>query len=45
MPRRRPLAVTFGAAAAFLRAAGQQGRRARGRTTQRIMDDIAALLP
>jgi 1-acyl-sn-glycerol-3-phosphate acyltransferase len=44
IPRRHPLAVTFGPPRRFSRN-GEQGRLARGRTTQRIMDDIAALLP
>ena len=44
IPRRHPLAVTFGPPRHFSRDA-EQGRLARGRTTQRIMDDIAALLP
>jgi len=43
IPRRHPLAVTFGPPRRFSRN-GEQGRLARGRTTQRIMDDIAALL-
>lgn len=44
IPRRHPLAVTFGPPRHFSRDA-EQGRLASGRTTQRIMDDIAALLP
>jgi 1-acyl-sn-glycerol-3-phosphate acyltransferase len=44
IPRRHPLAVSFGPARRFARDAGL-GRLARGRITQRIMDDIAALLP
>ncbi len=44
IPRRHPLAVTFGPPRHFPRDAGH-GRLARGRITQRIMDDIAALLP
>ncbi len=44
IPRRHPLAVAFGPPRRFLREAGH-GRVARGRITQRIMDDIAALLP
>lgn len=44
IPRRHPLAVSFGPARRFPRDAGL-GRLARGRITQRIMDDIAALLP
>jgi 1-acyl-sn-glycerol-3-phosphate acyltransferase len=44
IPRCHPLAVTFGPPRRFPRDA-EQGRLARGRTTQRIMDDIAALLP
>jgi 1-acyl-sn-glycerol-3-phosphate acyltransferase len=44
IPRRHPLAVTFGPPRRFSRDAGP-GRQARGRITQRIMDDIAALLP
>jgi 1-acyl-sn-glycerol-3-phosphate acyltransferase len=44
IPRRHPLAVTFGPPRRFLREAGH-GRAARGRITQRIMDDIATLLP
>ena len=44
IPRRHPLAVGFGPARRFSRDAGF-GRLARGRITQRIMDDIAALLP
>lgn len=43
LPRRHPLSVRFGPARRF---ASHQtsGRAARGETTQRIMDDIAALL-
>ncbi|MBM3220292.1 MAG: 1-acyl-sn-glycerol-3-phosphate acyltransferase [Candidatus Rokubacteria bacterium] len=41
VPRRHPLAVRFGAPRRFARA---DGRAARLATTQRIMDDIAALL-
>jgi 1-acyl-sn-glycerol-3-phosphate acyltransferase len=44
IPRRHPLAVTFGRPRRFGGDAGR-GRLARGRITQRIMDDIAALLP
>jgi 1-acyl-sn-glycerol-3-phosphate acyltransferase len=44
IPRRHPLAVTFGPPRRFPQEAGS-GRVARGRITQRIMDDIAALLP
>ena len=44
VPRRHPLAVTFGPPRRFPRD-GAQGRPARERITQRIMDDIAALLP
>ena len=44
IPRRHPLAVSFGPPRRFPPDAGQ-GRLARGRITQRIMDDIAALLP
>jgi 1-acyl-sn-glycerol-3-phosphate acyltransferase len=44
IPRRHPIAVTFGAPRRFARDGGH-GRVARGRITQRIMDDIAALLP
>jgi 1-acyl-sn-glycerol-3-phosphate acyltransferase len=44
IPRRHPLAVRFGSPCCFARDAGH-GRHARGRITQRIMDDIAALLP
>jgi 1-acyl-sn-glycerol-3-phosphate acyltransferase len=44
IPRRHPLAVSFGPPRRFVTAAGH-GRLARGRITQRIMDDIAALLP
>jgi len=44
IPRRHPLAVSFGPGRRFPRDSGP-GRLARGRITQRIMDDIAALLP
>lgn len=44
IPRRHPLAVSFGPPRRFGGDAGH-GRLARGRITQRIMDDIAALLP
>jgi 1-acyl-sn-glycerol-3-phosphate acyltransferase len=44
IPRRHPLVVSFGPPRRFSRDAGH-GRAARGRITQRIMDDIAALLP
>ena len=44
VPRRHPLAVTFGPPRRFPRD-GAHGRPARERITQRIMDDIAALLP
>jgi 1-acyl-sn-glycerol-3-phosphate acyltransferase len=44
IPRRHPLAVTFGPPRRFGGDVGH-GRLARGRITQRIMDDIAALLP
>jgi len=44
IPRRHPLAVNFGRPRRFPRDAGS-GRLARSRITQRIMDDIAALLP
>jgi 1-acyl-sn-glycerol-3-phosphate acyltransferase len=44
IPRRHPLAVRFGPARRFARGTGP-GRLARGRITQRIMDDIATLLP
>jgi 1-acyl-sn-glycerol-3-phosphate acyltransferase len=44
IPRRHPLAVSFGPPRRFGTDAGH-GRLARGRITQRIMDDIAALLP
>jgi 1-acyl-sn-glycerol-3-phosphate acyltransferase len=44
IPRRHPLGVTFGPARRFAPDA-EHGRLARGRITQRIMDDIAALLP
>ncbi len=43
IPRRHPLAVRFGAPQRFL--AEGHGRGVRSRITQRIMDDIAALLP
>jgi 1-acyl-sn-glycerol-3-phosphate acyltransferase len=43
VPRRHPLAVRFGPPRRF--ATDDRGRLARGRITQRIMDDIAALLP
>jgi 1-acyl-sn-glycerol-3-phosphate acyltransferase len=43
IPRRHPLSVRFGPPRRFTRD-GEQARRARGRTTQRIMDDIAVLL-
>ena len=41
IPRRHPLAVSFGPARRFARG---QGRAARADVTQRIMDDIAGLL-
>src|SRR5947207_419033 len=41
VPRRHPLAVRFGPARRFKR---EGGRAARAGATQRIMDDIAALL-
>jgi len=44
IPRRYPLAVRFGPARRFARGTGS-GRLARGHITQRIMDDIATLLP
>jgi 1-acyl-sn-glycerol-3-phosphate acyltransferase len=44
LPRRHPLAVTFGPPRRFARDGGR-GRLARDRITQRIMDDIAGLLP
>jgi 1-acyl-sn-glycerol-3-phosphate acyltransferase len=44
LPRRHPLAVRFGPPRRFARGDGP-GRLARGRITERIMDDIAALLP
>jgi 1-acyl-sn-glycerol-3-phosphate acyltransferase len=44
VPRRHPLAVTFGPPRRFPRDVGH-GRPARERITQRIMDDIATLLP
>lgn len=44
VPRRHPLAVRFGAPRRFA-AGDDRGRQARGRITQRIMGDIAALLP
>jgi 1-acyl-sn-glycerol-3-phosphate acyltransferase len=44
IPRRHPIAVSFGPSRRFHRDAGH-GRAARSRITQRIMDDIAALLP
>jgi 1-acyl-sn-glycerol-3-phosphate acyltransferase len=44
IPRRHPLAVTFGRPRRFPPEAGR-GRLARGRITERIMDDIAVLLP
>jgi 1-acyl-sn-glycerol-3-phosphate acyltransferase len=44
IPRRHPLAVRFGPSRRFASDAGN-GRVARSRITQRIMDDIAALLP
>jgi 1-acyl-sn-glycerol-3-phosphate acyltransferase len=43
IPRRHPLSVTFGPPRHFGDRA-EHGRLARSRTTQRIMDDIAALL-
>src|SRR5436305_11207455 len=43
IPRRHPLAVRFGAPRRFL--AEGRGRGLRSSITQRIMDDIAALLP
>lgn len=44
LPRRHPLAVRFGPPRRFARDAGH-GRLVRDRATQRIMDDIRALLP
>jgi 1-acyl-sn-glycerol-3-phosphate acyltransferase len=44
IPRRHPITVSFGPSRRFARDA-DHGRLARGRITQRIMDDIAALLP
>lgn len=44
IPRRHPLAVSFGRARRFPRDA-EPGRLARWRITQQIMGDIAALLP
>lgn len=44
IPRRHPLAVRFGQPRCFSPDTGP-GRVARGRIAQRIMDDIAALLP
>ena len=48
VPRRHPLAVRFGPPRQFaggaMRAAHEGGRAARAHVTQRIMDDIAALL-
>jgi len=44
IPRRHPIAVSFGPARRFARDPGA-GRLARVRITQRIMDDIATLLP
>jgi 1-acyl-sn-glycerol-3-phosphate acyltransferase len=44
IPRRHPLAVRFGPPRRFSRD-GEQARLARGRITQRIMDDIGGLLP
>jgi 1-acyl-sn-glycerol-3-phosphate acyltransferase len=44
IPRRHPLAVRFGPPRRFSSDVGH-GRLARGRITQRIMDDIATLLP
>ena len=44
IPRRHPLAVRFGRPRHVAHEASP-GRLARGRVTQRIMDDIAALLP
>jgi 1-acyl-sn-glycerol-3-phosphate acyltransferase len=44
IPRRHPLAVAFGPPRRFSRDGGP-GRLARASITQRIMDDIAALLP
>ena len=43
VPRRHPLAVRFGPARRF--AVEGHGRRVRSSITERIMDDIAALLP
>ena len=43
IPRRHPLAVRFGPPRRF--AAEGHGRHVRSRITERIMDDIAALLP
>jgi 1-acyl-sn-glycerol-3-phosphate acyltransferase len=44
IPRRHPIAVSFGPPRRFAREGGR-GRAARDRITRRIMDDIAALLP
>jgi 1-acyl-sn-glycerol-3-phosphate acyltransferase len=44
IPRRHPLAVRFGPPRRFAADAGH-GRQARSRIAQRIMDDIAGLLP
>jgi 1-acyl-sn-glycerol-3-phosphate acyltransferase len=44
IPRRHPIAVSFGPPRRFPREGGH-GRAARDRITRRIMDDIAALLP
>jgi 1-acyl-sn-glycerol-3-phosphate acyltransferase len=44
IPRRHPIAVSFGPPRRFAREGGH-GRAARDRITRRIMDDIAALLP
>ena len=44
VPRRHPIAVRFGPPRRFTRETGR-GRLARDRITQRIMDDIAVLLP
>jgi 1-acyl-sn-glycerol-3-phosphate acyltransferase len=44
IPRRHPIAVSFGSPRRFAHEGGH-GRAARDRITRRIMDDIAALLP
>ncbi len=45
IPRRQPIAVRFGPARRFTAPAATPGRDARQRVTERIMADIAALLP